>query len=239
MFQAAALYIVSFIILVQITRLSRRAFISISYLLFHSKKIGIIIYSMIYLPGTIIHELSHFFTAAFLGVRTGEISIFPREEEDSRIQLGSVKIAKTDFFRSSLIGVAPFIVGNILLFYFVSVLGIDITRIGELLKADMGIQKSIFLYLTLAVSNTLFTSKEDRSHWPVLMGFMLVCFIVFWAIGISINIPSSFALKIINVINGVAWAVSFSILINIFIYLVLTTMQKIIEKITKQKVTYK
>ena len=70
---ALAIFLLSFT-----TNLSRRSILGVSYLVSKSHQFGIMLYSLIYLPGTIIHELSHFFSAAILGVRTGNISIFPK-----------------------------------------------------------------------------------------------------------------------------------------------------------------
>jgi LCP family protein required for cell wall assembly len=75
-------------------------------------------YSLLFLPGIIVHELSHFTVASLLGVRTGDITLFPHDigSNSSRMALGSVKVAKTDFLRGSLIGAAPFFVGIISLY---------------------------------------------------------------------------------------------------------------------------
>ena len=83
-----------------------------SLLLFSTTSPGIFLYSILVLPGTIIHELSHWIVAEVLGVRTGQISIFPDLETGaSTRRLGSVATAKSDPFRAFLIGIAPFISG--------------------------------------------------------------------------------------------------------------------------------
>lgn len=66
--------------------------------------------SFIFLPGTIIHELSHLFAATILGIPVGRIEIFPQFEKGG-IRLGSVQIGQTDPFRRLTVGLAPFVTG--------------------------------------------------------------------------------------------------------------------------------
>ena len=63
--------------------------------IFKSKKIAIYVYSVIFLPGTFVHELSHFLFALFLLVPVGEVDLVPTIEEGN-VKLGSVAIGKTD-----------------------------------------------------------------------------------------------------------------------------------------------
>src|SRR3990172_2227398 len=81
------------------------------------------LFAVVYLPGTFIHEISHFLAALFLLVPVGELHLIPRfKEEGGGMDLGSVAIAKTDPIRRFLIGVAPFMFGILIIFsllYFV------------------------------------------------------------------------------------------------------------------------
>ncbi len=66
--------------------------------------------SLIFLPGIIVHELSHFFIAVILFVPVGDIEFTPKKN-DNGVKLGSIEIARTDPIRRSLIGFAPVFVG--------------------------------------------------------------------------------------------------------------------------------
>jgi len=75
--------------------------------------------SVLFLPGVIVHELSHAFMASILVVRVGKMEFWPQIHED-RVKLGSVQIAKSDPFRRFLIGAAPLFGGiGILLLLFI------------------------------------------------------------------------------------------------------------------------
>ena len=85
-----------------------------------SQHTAIIIWSLIFLPGTVIHEISHFLLAAFTGARTGKIEIFPEyletDADDSKstsIALGSVQTQKLNPLQGFLVGIAPFLSGHI------------------------------------------------------------------------------------------------------------------------------
>src|SRR5574340_470880 len=63
------------------------------------------------LPGIFLHEASHYVTARLLFVRTGGINVGIGPAGRKSVSLGSVTIQRSDPVRTSLIGVAPFVVG--------------------------------------------------------------------------------------------------------------------------------
>src|SRR5579864_7350547 len=95
----------------------------VSQLLLHltgSHDTTIHILSFLFLPGVIIHELSHMFMASLLFVRVGAVEFWPKIHGSS-VKLGSVQIARTDMLRRFLIGAAPLFGGMgilLLLFYY-------------------------------------------------------------------------------------------------------------------------
>lgn len=167
--------------------LSRFLTRSISVLLFRltkSQTITIHALSFIFLPGIIIHELSHLLTAGVLFVPIGEIDFFPKITEDG-VKLGSVAIGKTDIFRRMVVGIAPFIVGIALilitLFYFISpdfFLGLFTWKI------------ALLLYIVFEITNTMFSSKKDMEGVIELLLAVVLFSAVFYFIGF--RIPLSF-----------------------------------------------
>ena len=91
-------------------RLTQSVF-DLCILLFRSRSVAITIITIINFPGTVIHELSHLFTAEILGVRTGKLTLVPDFIQKDQIKAGSVMIAATDPFRRYLIGLAPMVTG--------------------------------------------------------------------------------------------------------------------------------
>lgn len=170
------LFVVACLALIVASNKLRQEIINITFLIFKNRPLSIKIYSLLFLPGVIIHELSHFFTAAVLFIPTGKISIFPQNFDEERVRLGSVQVAKSDFFRSSLVGIAPLFTGSILIWYLVSAhltnyvphTITDIPQIATQMKIAAKIpQFWLALYFMVAVTNTMFTSKEDARYWPI------------------------------------------------------------------------
>lgn len=98
----------------------------------------------IFLPGTIIHELSHLFAASILGIPVGRIEIFPQFEKEG-IRLGSVQIGQTDPFRRLTVGLAPFVTGLAAIILILSFW--DISPLSIL---------AIFI-----ITNTMYSSRRD------------------------------------------------------------------------------
>jgi hypothetical protein len=142
-----------------------------SLLLFGNTAPGIALYSILVLPGTIIHELSHWIVAEVLGVRTGEIQIFPDlENRGENRRLGSVATAKSDPFRAFLIGVAPFISGLAIL-----------AVLGTLLSDGWGVFawwiNALIIYGIMVIGNGMMISESDRRTWPFIIVFLLIVWI--------------------------------------------------------------
>lgn len=132
------------------------------------------LYFLFFLPGVILHELSHLFTASILGVPTGRLTLFPQKTGEDNWSLGQVASAQTDVFRSSLIGLAPIIIGSISLIL-IATMGLGIKEMADVNKISLNLPTMVFLYLTLCFANTMFLSEEDRaSIWafPVLLGLL-------------------------------------------------------------------
>jgi hypothetical protein len=89
-----------------------------------SKKWSTYLFAIFFLPGTFIHEASHFLAALILFVPVGQFELIPEFIEEDRLKLGSVPVAKSDFLRRFLIAIAPIIAGLTILFFLPSLLSI-------------------------------------------------------------------------------------------------------------------
>lgn len=125
---------------------------SLIYKLTSSKRMTISSLAFIFLPGTIIHEFAHAAIAQGLGVYVGEIEFTPKFEEGG-IKLGSVQVAESDPFRRFLIGIAPLIVGFILIF-------LTFAIFNKFNFSGLWPQVLLF-YILFQIGNTMFSSKRD------------------------------------------------------------------------------
>lgn len=151
------------------------------------------LFSILFFPGVLLHEGSHFLMARLLGVRTGRFSLLPRPLPNGRMQLGFVETASTDWVRDALIGAAPLVAGGLFVAY-IGVYQLGLPDFWE--QARSGNMQSIFqglstlysqpdfwlwFYLTFTISSTMLPSASDRRAWlpltlvaGVLLGLSLL-----------------------------------------------------------------
>jgi hypothetical protein len=162
-------------ILFILSRLLTRSLSSLFYRLSKNPKITIYLMAFLFFPGTLLHELAHYLMAKLLFVPTYRIEFFPKLEGQN-LKLGSVSIAKTDFFRRLLIGTAPFLLGTSIL----------------LATLFYGTKNELFTnplfglllgYIIFEVGNTMFSSKKDmEGALELLLALGLIIF-VFYLVG--------------------------------------------------------
>ncbi|MBI2596084.1 hypothetical protein HYW46_05120 [Candidatus Daviesbacteria bacterium] len=158
------LFLVELVSLFFCSKLLIRALAGLFYHLTKSHRITVHLLAFLFLPGTLIHELSHVLAAGALLVPVGNFELMPEIREDG-VKLGSAQIGKTDPLRRALIGVAP-------VFFGVSII------IGVLyyLSARSDVRFWIFLalfYILFEAANTMFSSKKDLEG-TLEVGFLIV-----------------------------------------------------------------
>src|SRR5258708_2029001 len=103
----AFLFFAELFLLFLMSRTLTRLLSSFLFRLTRSKKLTIYTLSVLFFPGTLIHELSHAVMAGILFVPVAHMEFIPKIEEGG-VKLGSIAVAKTDPLRRLLIGMAPF-----------------------------------------------------------------------------------------------------------------------------------
>jgi len=154
---------------------------AIFLLLTHQPEMSMALFSLLFLPGVFLHEISHFIMANVLGVRTGRFSLIPRKVGGGRIQLGYVETAPTDFVRDALIGAAPLIAGGIFIAY-VGINSLELNKLWDSISRGSAntilpvIQSIVavpdfwlWFYLIFTISSTMMPSSSDRRAWLPLI----------------------------------------------------------------------
>jgi len=145
-----------------------------------------VIFAVLFLPGVLLHEGSHFLIARLLGVRTGRISLLPQHLGNGRLRLGYVETASVDLLRDALIGAAPLLAGGVFIAYSAAV-RLHLPAIWEGgMPADPRAWSAslaallttpdfwLWFYITFVVSSTMLPSPSDRRAWLPLLLVMLV-----------------------------------------------------------------
>lgn len=138
---------------------------------------SVALFALLFFPGVLLHETSHYLMARLLGVRTGRFSLLPRPLPNGRLQLGYVETQASDWVRETLIGAAPLISGGLLVAYAgVQRLGLPGAWDALSSGAPGALQQTLsamlerpdfwlWFYLTIAVSSTMLPSASDRRAW--------------------------------------------------------------------------
>ena len=155
------------------------------------------LFSLLFFPGVLLHELSHFVMARLLGVRTGKLSLLPKVMANGNLRLGFVETAQTDPLRDTLIGAAPLISGMAV----VSILSLK--PLGILLLTGMLFNSDwtnfwveaaklparpdfwLWFYLAFTVSSTMLPSASDRRAWWSVGLFFAILLILAILPGVS------------------------------------------------------
>jgi hypothetical protein len=237
-------FIVMLVPLVILQRLLHREIQAVFLILTRDARLTMGIFSVIFLPGVFLHELSHFLMAKTVRVPTGKVSLLPRPLPDGRLQLGYVETAKSDIVRDSLIGAAPLIVGTLFVAYIaiyqleMRVLW-DVLRNGQFNLFWMGVNalpnvKDFYLwfYLTFAVSSTMMPSESDRHAWLELVVSVGILFAIALLVGAGPWMLDKVAPLVSNFLSSVAVIFGLSAVVHIVLILPTALIHKLLARAT-------
>ena len=208
------------------------------------------LYFVLLLPGIIIHELSHWLAAKLLGVRTGKISLWPSKARGNQMRLGSVRVARTDPFRSSLIGVAP-LVSGCLAILIIGHLILGLGDLGEvLLNGEWGpVWESLvaylrapdfwlWLYLIFAVSNAMLPSETDREPWRPVLLFVGLAALFVYLTGWVRQVPEVVTTASLTGLSYLAYAFSLTVVVDVIFIAAIAILEVLVSRLTGKRVEY-
>jgi hypothetical protein len=234
-FDGLLLLLVLLIPLVFLQRGLHREFQAVFLIATRHESVTIWIFSLVFFPGVMLHELSHFLTAKLLGIRTGNFSLIPQAMPGGRLQLGYVETSPSDIVRDSIVGVAPLIAGCLFIAY-AAIYQMHLLELWELLKSG---QTQLFLtglkilpalsdfwlwfYLTFTVSSTMMPSASDRHAWlplsifaALLLGLAVLAGAGPWML-IHLAPPLNAFSKSVSLIIGLSVVLHLILLLPIFL----------------------
>jgi hypothetical protein len=176
-----ALFVLLFILSRELTR-------SISLILFRitkSQKASIRIFHTLFLPGVLVHELSHLICAEVMFVKTHGLNL-SLESFGNELSMGSVKIEKTDPIRRALIGFAPVFVGFLIISFANYYLLSDISIFSVYLSY------ALLIFIVFEIGNTMFSSRKDLEGTIELLIFFALLFLLAYILGFKFEGVVSF-----------------------------------------------
>jgi hypothetical protein len=237
-------FILMLVPLIVLQRLLHREIQAVFLILTRDARLTMGIFSMLFLPGVFLHELSHFVMAKILRVRTGRFSIFPQSLPDGRLQLGYVETARSDVIRDSLIGAAPLVAGTL----FVAYVALDHLQMRVLWDAFRNGQFPLFwlgvralpqvqdfylwFYLAFTVSSTMMPSESDRHAWLELLISIAVLFVIALLLGAGPWMLSTVAPRLSSFLSSVALIFGLSAFVHVLLILPTALIHKLLARAT-------
>ena len=221
----------------------------VAFLLAGHPALALWIFFLIFLPGTLVHELSHWLAAKLLVVPTGSIALWPQTKSDGSVWLGSIQVARTDPLRNSLIGLAPLISGSLLVTAIAAHL--QLGALGSALVdgnwelAAQALSRStsladfwVWLYLLFAIANRMLPSPADREPWkPVLIFLALVGLIIVGA-GWTPQLSPDIRDAILNLVGFLLYAFALTLGIDLLVALLLGLIESLAALVLRRRVPY-
>jgi hypothetical protein len=184
-----------------------------------SRFVSINVLSFIFLPGIIVHELSHFFMATILFVSAGEIEFVPKKN-GNKVKLGSVQVAKTDPIRRSLIGFAPVFAGLAIIIGGVYLFSSNLLFFQNKNYFIFIATALVVAYLLFSVSNTMFSSEADMRGAIEILIILAIILAAAYALGLRPSLSDLnriFTGELVGIIQTSAMFLLAPIFIDLFI----------------------
>lgn len=244
------IFVASVVLLYLLQRWISRHVQGIGMLAFGSPNAGMGLLWFLLLPGTLVHEFSHWVMAKLLGLRTGRLRIAP-DFKGKEIILGSVEIQKTNAFADSLVGLAPFIGGTLVLLA-IGYLAFDMEAMirawesrewrrilslaGEMLQVP---DSWLWLYLVVAISNAMMPSPSDRKSWRLVLMYLGLVVGILLILGWLPVLPSTWIEFVVTGVRSLTYAFAMTLAIDLAFALMVAVSELILMAISRRRVVYK
>ena len=202
-------------------------FVSVIYRLTRHEGAAASIYAIVILPGTLVHETSHWLMAKLVGVRTGAFTVLPQIGPKGTLRLGAVDVRGGRLWQHTLIGLAPLLVCSLLTLLLANSLVdvgqfIALWQVGQwnqafaILGASLDQPDALLtVYLLFTVSDAMFLSASDRAPVKRMLLYLAVVLTVLFIITGFPALPASWSLTLQGAFSVYAVGLGIALLIHL------------------------
>lgn len=209
------------------------------------------IFWLILLPGTFLHEISHWLTATILLVKTHRFSLWPKIKPDGSMEMGAVHMeGRIDPFRHSLIGLAPLIFGSMaILMIGEGLLGLDevanlitagrldpvLEAVGKLVTMPL---TWLYLYLIFSISNSMLPSTSDRRAWLPALLYIAILLLITLTLGYTPTVSPLAQDFGFTVMASLLSAFIITILVDLLFIALIASLELLLSWVMGRQVVY-
>lgn len=233
-------FVLSLLVYLVVQRRLHREIQGVFLLLTRSPALALGLFALLFFPGVLLHEASHWIIAKLVGVRTGKFSLIPQLQPDGTLRLGYVEAAPADVFRETLIGAAPFVSG-VLTVGWIALYPLKIMSFGQIQSvasfwstlAEMVSLPDFWLwfYLAFTISSTMLPSASDRRAWLPALLIISMILLIFLLAGAGDWLVAMVE-PINRILSALALVFVFSLLLHVCLILPFWLLRKFLSRIT-------
>ncbi|MCS7220196.1 MAG: hypothetical protein RML36_03780 [Anaerolineae bacterium] len=204
---------------------------------------GMVLAWLIFLPGIVLHEASHWVVAHLLGLRPSRLRVWP-ERRGKLVRMGYVDFRAGGLLRDSLVGLAPFLTGcAVLLGVAAQVFGFDgQTGWREAIQSVLsGLHQAdlwLFIYLIFTVSNGMMPSASDRQAWGSLLLYMLLVAAGLYTLDLLPALSPEVIAHLFKGVQALVYALGLAVAVDLPIALGIGIIEWTLSALKGQRVVY-
>ncbi|MCC6456860.1 MAG: hypothetical protein IT328_18030 [Caldilineaceae bacterium] len=180
---------------------------------------------LFFLPGVLLHESAHWIMARLLGLKTGKFRVWPKRH-GKHIGLGSVSVESRDVIRDSLVGVAPLLVGTVLVtlighMIFDTPLVISHLSQGQWWEAALAFRQELnrpsgllWAYLLFTIANAMMPSASDREPIKPVLFYSVLAIVFYILLGMPLQGATALMQWLAPTLQNLSSALFFVILLD-------------------------
>ena len=242
--------IVTFLLMYPLKRWISAHVQGVAFLITGNPQVAVWLFWVLFLPGTILHEFSHWLTAKLLGVKTGKFSIWPKKKRGGELQMGSLQVEVVDPFRYSLVGLAPLIFGSVAVLLIgqwqlalgqlgQALVSGDLTQIGQAILETLAVPDVwLWFYLLFAISNAMMPSASDRAAWRTVLIYIGLAAALAIAFGFNPTVPPELQVFILSIVAYLLSAYLITVAVDLFFIVIILVSETILGLALGRRVQY-